>query len=76
MSTMQAPVAPSIWKLTMVPSALDPVATPVAISSIRSKLSVKRYAIAPGATSMAITRMMPTALSAPTIVRESRIKRP
>ena len=39
---MQAPVAPSMWKLTMVPSADDVTATAVAITSMRSKLSVSR----------------------------------
>ena len=41
-STMQAPVAPSIWKLTMVPSAADVTATAVAITSMRSNESVSR----------------------------------
>ena len=39
---MQAPVAPSMWKLTSVPSALEPIATAAAIASMRWKLSVSR----------------------------------
>ena len=42
MGTMQAPVAPSMWKRTSVPSAAETVATIVAIASMRSKLSVSR----------------------------------
>lgn len=71
-SPMQAAVAPSIWKLTRVPSTLDPIDTTLAIASIRSNRSVSRNAMAPGATSMAITRMMPTACKAPTMINRPR----
>ena len=39
---MHAPVAPSIWKLAIVPMAGAEVATDTAITSMRSKLSVSR----------------------------------
>jgi len=41
-STMQAPVAPLMWKLTSVPSAAEAVATATAIPIMRPKLSVRR----------------------------------
>jgi hypothetical protein len=41
-STMQAPVATSMWKLMSVPSAAEPEATATAITSILPKRSVSR----------------------------------
>ena len=41
-STMQGPVAPSMWKLTSVPSTLEPMATATAITSMRSKRSAEQ----------------------------------
>ncbi len=41
-ASMQAPVAPSMWKLTNVPDTHDPIATAAAMTSIRSKWSDRR----------------------------------
>ena len=39
---MHAPVAPSMWKLTSVPTTHDPIATADAMASIRWNRSVRR----------------------------------
>ena len=54
----------------------DVTATPTAVHNMTPKLRVSNNAIAPGAISKAIARMMPTAFSAPTMASEINASKP
>src|SRR5450830_893814 len=67
-STIVAPDAASAHRLTYSPTTADTTPTRIARPIIRPKRTVSSWAVAAGVTSIATTRMMPTALSETTIV--------
>ena len=63
-------------KLAYTPRKPDTSVTPTAIGSISAKRFVKRNAIAPGAISNPMDKMIPTAANVATIVKEISANRP
>ena len=66
----------SIKKLRYTPKQDAPTAIRTDVKSIGPNRFVRRNAMAPGAISIAIVRMMPVAFNAPTIVRDRSPRRP
>ena len=66
----------SMKKLKSTPSKEQEEDISKATSTIISNLSVNKSAVAPGAISIAITRIIPTAFKAPTIVSDSSDRSP